>query len=158
MTEPPTMKEKRELIKNTYLAHTHSDEGGRYARPNNVIGSSPVSYPRLPQSSPWSQPDPSGPEPAYGQDISEAPIVGEYAEVQASLDQHFGVQRSLRDGAPPSVGFSSVPTASELAPGGEVVRCGQAEEPALREPLTPSGRHSITQRRVSPHPIKRRLV
>ena len=97
MTEP-TMKEKRELIKNTYLAHTHSDEGGRYAKavPNNVIGASPISYPKLP-SGPWSaQPGP-GPEPPYGEDISTPPIVGEAFEVNASLDADLGLQRMLRN-------------------------------------------------------------
>jgi len=88
MTEPPTMKEKRELIKNTYLAHTHSDEGGRYGKvaPTNVIGSSPVSYPRLPSTSPWSAPDPSGQEQPYPIDLSDPPEpVGTAQEIQDSL-------------------------------------------------------------------------
>ena len=121
-----------------------------------MVGSSPVSYPKLPASSPWSC-DPVPPEPPYGLDISEPPIVGESWEVAASLDRDFSVQRSLRDGAPPSVG-RLIPTALEPAPDSEVVRGGQAEEPALREPLPLSGRRSITQRRVSPNNIKRRLV
>ena len=154
----PTMKEKRELIKNTYLAHTHSDEGGRFAKatPTNVIGSSPVSYPRVP-SGPWSDQPMPGPEAPLGFSVEETPVVGEQWEIEKSLDENFAVQRAIRDGAPPSPG-GLTPAALEQAPGGEVVRSGQAEEPALREPLTPSGRHSITQRRVSPsNSIKRRL-
>ena len=100
MTEP-TMKEKRELIKNTYLAHTHSDEGGRFAKttPTNVIGSSPVSYPKL-QSGPWSDQPMPPEEPPLGFSVEETPVVGESWEVEKSLDERFELQRSLRDGAP----------------------------------------------------------
>src|SRR6516225_2031831 len=130
MTEP-TMKEKRELIKNTYLAHTHSDEGGRFAKttPNNVIGSSSVSYPRL-SSGPWApQPGP-GPEPPYGEDISTPPIVGEQWEIEKSLDENFAVQRTIRDGAPsPSSGTSSRPGDDGLA----------APDATAVNPSSPSG-------------------
>ena len=81
-------------------------------------------YPRI-QSGPWSQPDPSGPEPAYGQDISEAPVVGEYAEVQASLDRDFGLERSLREHVPSSM--SSVGRAG--ASGGPYCATGSPNPP-----------------------------
>jgi hypothetical protein len=96
MTDAPTMKEKREQLRNTYLAHTHDDTGGRFSKvaPNNVIGSSPVSYPRLPQSSPWSAPDPSGPEQPYPIDLSEPPEpVGTAQEINDSL-KAFSWERS----------------------------------------------------------------
>jgi hypothetical protein len=49
-----------------------------------------------------------------------------------------------------------MPRLSKPTPDSEVVR-GAAEEPALREPLPLSGRHSMSPRRVSPNNIKRRL-
>jgi len=156
MTDAPTMKEKRELIKNTYLAHTHSDEGGRYAKttPNNVIGSSPVSYPKLPASSPWSC-DPVPPEPPYGIDISEPPLVGEQWEIGKSLDENFGVQRAIRDGVSSAADSLISASPEEPTPDSEVTR---VEEQPTRHSLPLSGRPSMSQRRVSPNNIKRRLV
>jgi hypothetical protein len=109
MTEP-TMKEKKELIKNTYLAHTHSDEGGRFAKttPTNVIGSSPVSYPKL-RTGPWADQPMPPEEPPLGFSVEEVPVVGESWEVEASLDRNFGLQRSLAEGAPTSASDASSP-------------------------------------------------
>jgi hypothetical protein len=159
-----SQKERRAVIKNDattlhrFAQSEASDIGGRFAKPQTVNASEQaVHYPRLPTSSPWSC-DPVPPEEPLGVDISEPPLVGEQWEIEKSLDQDFSVQRSLRDGAPPSVGFSSVPTASGLAPGSEVVRGRLAEEPGSREPLPLSGRHSTSRHRVSPNNIKRRLV
>ena len=118
MTEA-TMKEKRELIKNTYLAHTHSDEGGRFAKTtqNNVIGSSSVSYPRLPANSPWAAPDPSGQEQPYPVDLSEPPEpVGTAQEIEDSL-QPFSWLRS--DGVPQAAD-SLISASPELTPDAEV--------------------------------------
>jgi hypothetical protein len=158
-----TDKERRAIMKDdpsTYLGHTHNETGGRFAKaiPNNVIGSSPISYPTL-KSGPWSpQPGP-GPEPPFGEDISTPPIVGEHHEVEASLDRDFGVARNLRDGAPPSPG-RLIPAALEPAPDSEVVR-GAAEEPAPRQPLPLSGRGQSSPQIVSSpsksKPLLRRL-
>jgi len=74
--------------------------GGRFARAtqSNVIGSSPVSYPRLPSNGPWSDADPSGPEAPYPIDLSEPPEpVGTAAEIEASLDADLGLERMLRN-------------------------------------------------------------
>jgi hypothetical protein len=155
-------KERKQVIKNTYLAHTHSDEGGRFSKvaPNNVIGATAVSYPRI-ASGPWSDQPSPGQEPPYGEDISTPPIVGEQWEIEKSLDQNFALQRSLRDGAPPSVGLSSVPTASELAPAAEAKRI---EEPVRHSPAAEMGDGVRNQRdgvgapsSIKSKPIIRRL-
>ena len=167
MTEP-TMKDKRELIKNTYLAHTHSDEGGRFAKttPNNVIGASPVSYPTL-KSGPWAaQPGP-GPEPPYGEDISTPPIVGESWEVEKSLDERFGLQRSLRDGTATSTSGSShlpdvvaTPPATAAAPSSPS-GLPRPDEDLGEVPHVVEGQHSAgtgdRQTRMLPQNIRRRL-
>jgi hypothetical protein len=164
MTEP-TMKEKREQIKNTYLAHTHSDEGGRFAKttPTNVIGSSPVSYPKL-QSGPWSDQPMPPEEPPLGFSVDEVPIVGESFEVEASLDRDFSLKRSLRDGVPSATGV--MPRSSEPTPDTEAIR---AHDPAdhkktvdrveRHSPAVSAGRHSVREGRVSPSNsnIQRRL-
>jgi hypothetical protein len=87
-----TQKEKLAILKNdqrvrsgsTFLDHTHSEEGGRFAKPTNVIGSTPT--PQYPMAAPnWSV-DPTGVEPPLGYDINEVAIVGEPHEIRASLD------------------------------------------------------------------------
>jgi hypothetical protein len=56
------------------VASADDDRGGRFAGVNKtvVVGSSPVAYPPLPSSSPWSgaQPEP-GPEPPLGYSIDQ---------------------------------------------------------------------------------------
>jgi hypothetical protein len=89
-----TQREKEAIIRNdarvrsgsTFLDHTHSDdEGGRYAKPTNVIGSAATAqYPKLPPSSPWHD-DPVPPEGSLGFEINEVPIVGEAFEVAKGL-------------------------------------------------------------------------
>jgi hypothetical protein len=73
----------------TYQNFAQSDASlenqGRFAKAQHISGTQPTTqYPRLP-SGPWSGPDPSGLEPPLGIDVSEAPIVGEPFEVEASL-------------------------------------------------------------------------
>ena len=165
MTQPfnnnSSQKERAQFVRDSYHTRANADasleQSGRFAKPQAITGKDPATlYPKLPTSSPWSNPI-EAVEPPLGFSVEETPIVGEQWEIEKSLDENFAVQRAIRDGAPPSPG-GLTPAALEQAPGGEVVRSGQAEEPALREPLTPSGRHSITQRRVSPsNSIKRRL-
>jgi len=83
-----TMKEKEAVIRNdarvasTYLDHYHDDEGGRFAKPQTVIGSDGAQYPMAAPN--WSL-DPVPPEPPTGHDINEAPIVGEPHEIAKSL-------------------------------------------------------------------------
>jgi len=82
---PATMKEKQQVLRDTMFSRAKADldleNQGRHAKPTAVGG---VEYPRLPSSSPWHQ-DPVPNEEAYGEDISQAPIVGEVSEVNASL-------------------------------------------------------------------------
>ena len=87
--------ERKQVLRNdarvrsgsTFFDHTHNnDEGGRYAKPMNVTGSTPtVEYPRLP-SGPWADPVQIPPEEPLGYGISEAPIVGEPHEIEALDD------------------------------------------------------------------------
>ena len=85
-----TMKEKEAIIRNdrrvasTYLDHTHSDEGGRFAKPQTVIGSDSV--PQYPMAAPnWSV-DPTGVEPALGIDVNAVEPCGEKFEIEALGD------------------------------------------------------------------------
>ena len=148
--------ERKAFVKDTFHSRTHDESGGRWQKqtPTNVIGSSPVSYPKLPASSPWSC-DPVPPEEPLGIDVSESPIVGEHHEVEASLDRDFGLKRSLRDGVPSATGV--MPRLSKPTLDSEVERAPSADH--ARQPLTLSGRHSVRGVWVSPsNPIKRRLV
>jgi hypothetical protein len=100
--------ERKAFVKDTFHSRTHDESGGRWQKqtPTNVIGSSPVSYPRLPASSPWAN-DPVPPEEPLGIDVTEAPIVGESFEVEQSLNAEFAWRKTIRDGAPdPSLGSS----------------------------------------------------
>jgi hypothetical protein len=161
-------KERRAVLKNdatTYLGHTHSDLGGRFAAtaPLNVTGASPISYPKLPASSPWSC-DPVPPEEPLGIDVSETPVVGEYAEVQASLDRDFGLKRSLRDGVDTlASGASSPPDDVATSPVTAAAPSSLSEpDDDLGEvPHVSEGQHSAgngdRQTRMLPQNIRRRL-
>lgn len=90
-----SMAEKRRIIAeeqiSSYRAHAEAnadmDLGGRFAlvqKPATVVGASPgVSYPRLPESSPWHT-DPLPPEPPLGIDINAMEPTGETFEQEAS--------------------------------------------------------------------------
>jgi hypothetical protein len=73
----------REKNTGTFLSHTHSDEGGRFAKPQQIVGSEPV--PEYPAGPNWS-PQAVGVEPPLGF-VDETPIVGEPHEVQASIEK-----------------------------------------------------------------------
>src|SRR6516165_11461703 len=103
-TTDATMKEKVEVLKNdrrvasTYLDHTHSEEGGRFAKPTNVIGATPTrQYPAGPN---WSV-DPTGIEPPLGHAIDAHEPVGEYGEVQASIEELDDTTNTVADVASP---------------------------------------------------------
>jgi len=142
--------------------------GGRWAKPTQITGNEgAVHMPRLPANSPWAQPDPTGQEAPFPIDINEPVVTGEAFEVEASLDADLGLQRTLRDGAPPPSGSSSPAPVGELAPGAEAKRADdpaftKGHDHAARHSLPASGRHSINQRvgegRMPPNPIKRRLI
>ena len=87
---------REELRQQTLQFRTAADLGlensGRFAKPFEVIGSSPT--PQYPQVAPnWAN-DPTGVEPPLGYSIDEAPVVGESFEVQASIDALGSVERS----------------------------------------------------------------
>ena len=103
-TTDATMKEKVEVLKNdrrvasTYLDHTHSEEGGRFAKPTNVIGATPT--PQYPAGPNWSV-DPTGIEPPLGHAIDAHEPVGEYGEVQASIEELDDTTNTVADVASP---------------------------------------------------------
>jgi len=117
-----SQKERRQVIRNDattlhdFAQSAAGEISGRWAKPATVNASEQAAhYPRLPTSSPWSNPI-EAVEPPLGFSVEETPIVGEYAEVQASLDRDFELQRSLRDGA-------ATPASGRLIPdGGDVAR------------------------------------
>jgi hypothetical protein len=97
----------------TYFQHAQAsandEAGGRFAKPTAVVGANPISYPQLPESSPWAQPWPEGPD-VYGVPIDEMPVIGEPFEQEAA-------QRILDDrlAAPPASGASDDVPAVSLA-------------------------------------------
>jgi hypothetical protein len=97
-TDEISQKEKREILKNdrnvmgTYhaLAAASANDlaGGRFAQSTNkqtVIGSSPVSYPAQPSSSPWSR-DPVPAEMPLGWSVETIEPVGELWEQEKSRE------------------------------------------------------------------------
>jgi hypothetical protein len=74
--------ERRRVERDTFLSRTQLDADrvdGRFAkqRPTTIIAKNPASaYPRLPPSSPWSAPCPSGDEPPLNVDVNAVPDLG----------------------------------------------------------------------------------
>ena len=76
---PASQSERKAIVtneRNTFLSRTEAEleeAGGRYARqrPNTIIANNPAAqYPRLPASSPWASPCPSGVEAPLGVDVN----------------------------------------------------------------------------------------
>jgi len=70
------------------MAGLADERGGRYATEDTkqtVIGSSPISYPKMPEGNPWAN-EPIGTEPQLGFDINAQDPVGEPHEIRASTD------------------------------------------------------------------------
>jgi hypothetical protein len=85
-----TQKEREQVLRNdkrvtsTFLEHTHSEEGGRFAKPQTVIGATPtVQYPMAAPN--WSV-DPTGVEPPLGIDVNAVEPCGEKFEIEALGD------------------------------------------------------------------------
>jgi hypothetical protein len=82
-------REREQVLRNdkrvasTFLDHTHNnDEGGRFAKPQNVIGSEPTA--QYPMAAPnWSV-DPTGVEPPLNIDVNAVEPCGEKFEIEAS--------------------------------------------------------------------------
>ena len=71
----------------TFLSHTHSEDSGRFAKPQHVVGETPaVEYPRQPPSSFSNQAAVVGPEENLGFDVNALEPVGTEPEILASLD------------------------------------------------------------------------
>src|SRR5262245_17680492 len=91
-----SMAEKRRIISKerrlkTYHAVAQSsiddDRGGRFAAQSKitVVGTTPISYPRQPESSPANQAAMSPPEPPLGYSVNDQEPTGEKFEIEASL-------------------------------------------------------------------------
>jgi hypothetical protein len=80
----------------TYQGHAldgEIDVGGRFAKVNKttVVGTSPISYPKQPQGSPWAM-DACPPEPPLGFSVEEQEPVGEVFERSASASAAPGAE------------------------------------------------------------------
>jgi hypothetical protein len=118
-TTNATMKEKAEVLRNdqrvrsgsTFLDHTHSDEGGRFAKPTIVIGSDGAA--QYPMAAPnWSA-DPTGVEPPLGFDVNAVEPVGEQFEIERHLT---GATASASDAYPSVAGDVEAPLAVGASP------------------------------------------
>src|SRR5262249_24164231 len=72
----------------TYLDHAiasaNLEAQGRFRRETESKITGTPTYPRQPSSSPWSTPDPSGPEPPLGYEIDALPELGGLGGAPAS--------------------------------------------------------------------------
>jgi len=149
------------------FAQSQADEvGGRFARPTQVTGKDPATlYPKLPTCSPWSR-DPVPPEPPYGQDISEPPQVGEWWEIENSLDADLELQRMLRNPdrdrpstSPVCAGGGDVvatPTSSSVSCSTSLSKSRAASEEG--DGVTTNQRDGVGAPSPKSNPIKRRLI
>jgi hypothetical protein len=79
--------QQRQRDTGTFLSHTQNDEGGRFAKPTQVVGAKPLpEYPRQPEGSFSNQAAVMPIEEPLGF-VDEPPIVGEAHEVAASIDR-----------------------------------------------------------------------
>jgi hypothetical protein len=96
----------------TYLAHTHDDEGGRWAKPSMVVGTTPT--PQYPGAAPAWAHDPSGVEPPLNYQIDALEPVGTFQEIQKSLSEpaqpsFAGSEGDCDAGAPVARGGANLP-------------------------------------------------
>jgi len=86
-SDPESQAERRRVLINdarvrdqqstgTYLSHTHSELGGRFALTEHqtITGVVSPAPPQLPSNSPWHGPDPVPDEPPLGYDVNALPI------------------------------------------------------------------------------------
>jgi len=116
----------------TFLSHTHSEDSGRFAKPQTVIGLDSVQYPTLPENS-WTN-DPTPTEPPLGIDVNAMEPVGEVGEVQASIDR-------LEAAAPAEVSVPRSPDAVAESAAGTVQPLGP--EDAARQVSFMSDRGAV---------------
>jgi hypothetical protein len=101
MTQPfnnnSSQAERKQFVKDSYHNRYQDEAGGRWAKPAQVTGSEGAVHAHRLPSGPWAaQPGP-GQEPPLGFSVEETPVVGEQWEIEKSLDENYGLQRSLRD-------------------------------------------------------------
>ncbi|MGA8698473.1 MAG: hypothetical protein WB689_32495 [Xanthobacteraceae bacterium] len=99
--DPEDQAERRRVLRNdervreqsrntgTYLSHTHSELGGRFAvaEHQTITGVVSPAPPSLPANSPWAGADPVPVEPSLGTDINFVEPCGTAAEIEASIRQ-----------------------------------------------------------------------
>jgi hypothetical protein len=122
---PASQDERRQVLrdtllgrrahKNTYFAHAHSDEGGRFSAPDQppryTVGSEAV--PRYPAGPNWSA-DPVGPEPSLGFSVENVPPTGEMFEIEKSvLAESPGDEGMIQSSSP----ISGPPSGGEVSSG-----------------------------------------
>ena len=121
------LKNDRAVQKNTFLSHTHSEEGGRYAKPQTVIGATPtVQYPRAAPN--WSV-DPTGVEPPLGIDVNTVEPCGEKFEIEALGDPTTPEASTAVDIAQPQPVALPLAGAKANASVDDPSRTGDAEAP-----------------------------
>jgi hypothetical protein len=132
----PTLRNDKRVA-STYLDHTHNEEGGRFAKPQQVIGTTAPEYPAGPN---WAA-DPVGVEPPLGFSVEDHEPVGEYAEVAKSLgdatteasSSNVDVAAQFRLGASPSEDLGApaagLPAAPASAQGEPATRAPQSGSP-----------------------------
>jgi hypothetical protein len=87
--------------------------GGRFAQSSpkqRVIGSSPISYPELPENSPWAK-DPMPPEPPLGWSVNDLEPTGEVWEIEKSQGE-----ASSMKAADDAAGDRSIPVSARGGP------------------------------------------
>ena len=118
----------------TFLDHTHSEEGGRFAKPQTIIGSDAVV--QYPMAAPnWSV-DPVGTEPPLGFDVNQIEAVGEKFEIEASCGDS---EASAR--------FSCASSPQQ----GDATEVSLEGMPQLASPTPLAGKASRAPRPIPPH-------
>jgi hypothetical protein len=116
-------KERASTMFDHARAAADDELGGRFARhqPQIVVGSSPVIYPKLPASSPWSGPDLVGDEPPLGYSIDDLEHPGLPLPVEA--------QAGPTPADAPSFGCLGDEQRSGVGPPSSNPRAGQPSSP-----------------------------
>jgi hypothetical protein len=136
-----TQQEKAEILRNDLRANTFAgraiaeadDVRGRWAEINksNVVGATPT--PQYPAGPNWSV-DPTGVEPPLNIDVNALEPVGEFGEVQASIEA-LGDETVVGQSASPLAGAKQQPPVSDPSTGGaaapKAAASPQGEPPAI---------------------------
>ena len=91
-----------------------NEEGGRFARPTNVIGTNPTA--QYPMAAPNWAPQAVGVEPPLGIDVNATEPVGEYGEVTASIERLEEASPQSLDASPARGAAGSVDDDHDVEP------------------------------------------